>query len=130
MLAKVATPPKPEKLPEVKKEATPKKKEEKKSDHNITDHVQLDSKVTGEYGLKVDKSMKLTEDKTEKAAPPSAPKGTDSVNTGFNANKQEIFIAELSDGARKDILAPSKSELEKKKLLADQKDIQRKQLEL
>ena len=48
-MLKVATPPKPEKLPEVKKELKTKKKEEKESDHNITDHVQLDSKVTGEF---------------------------------------------------------------------------------
>jgi len=130
MATKVATPPKPEKLPEVRKDTTPKKKEEKKSEHNITDHVQLDSKVTGEFAAKVDKSLKLTEGKTEKAATPSAPKATESVNTGYNANKQEIFIAELSDDARKNALAPSKKELEKKKLLADQKDIQRKQLEL
>jgi len=129
MATKVATPPKPERLPEVKKDTTPKRKEEKKSEHNITDHVQLDSKITGEFAGKIDKSLKLTEEKTEKATP-SAPKRTDSVNTGYNANKQDIFLAELSDGAKKNVLGPTKTELEKKRLLADQKDIQRKQLEL
>ena len=88
----------------------------------------MDSKITGEFGAKLDKSMKLTED-IEKAETPNDKSGNlnESVNTAINQNKKEAFIEEIPDEPIKDVLREEeKAAEEKKKLLADQKDIQRK----
>ena len=76
--------------------------------------------------------MKLTED-MEKAETPKVKSGNmnESVNTAVNQNKKEAFIAEIPDEPIKDVLQEEERAVEeKRKLLADQKDIQRKQLEL